>query len=159
MEIIINTLIVIATFLLMEFTAWFTHKFIMHGIFWFLHKDHHVSGEHKIFFEKNDWFFVIFATPSILLFTFGILNQFDYRIWIGSGILLYGLAYFFIHDLFIHQRIKTLTKTNNAYLLAIRRAHKMHHKHLTKKDGECFGMLIVPLKYWIEARKHKHQVN
>jgi len=23
----------------------------------------------------------------------------------------------------------------------------MHHKHLGKEEGECFGMLIVPFKY------------
>jgi beta-carotene 3-hydroxylase len=37
--------------------------------------------------------------------------------------------------------------------MAIRKAHKVHHKHLGKEDGECFGMLIVPLKYYQEARK------
>ena len=26
--------------------------------------------------------------------------------------------------------------------------HKIHHKHLGKKDGECFGMLVVPFKYF-----------
>ena len=25
----------------MEFMAWFTHKYIMHGFLWVLHKDHH----------------------------------------------------------------------------------------------------------------------
>jgi beta-carotene 3-hydroxylase len=24
----------------------------------------------------------------------------------------------------------------------------MHHKHLGREDGECFGMLWVPLKYF-----------
>jgi beta-carotene 3-hydroxylase len=24
----------------------------------------------------------------------------------------------------------------------------MHHKHLGKDDGECFGMLFVPFKYF-----------
>jgi beta-carotene 3-hydroxylase len=24
----------------------------------------------------------------------------------------------------------------------------MHHKHIGKGDGECFGMLFVPLKYF-----------
>jgi beta-carotene 3-hydroxylase len=24
----------------------------------------------------------------------------------------------------------------------------MHHKHLGKQDGECFGMLWVPMKYY-----------
>jgi beta-carotene 3-hydroxylase len=37
-------------------------------------------------------------------------------------------------------------------MLAIRRAHKVHHKHLTKEDGECFGMLFVPRRYLREAR-------
>jgi beta-carotene 3-hydroxylase len=26
----------------------------------------------------------------------------------------------------------------------------MHHKHLDKEDGECFGMLMVPFKYFKE---------
>jgi beta-carotene 3-hydroxylase len=30
----------------------------------------------------------------------------------------------------------------------VRRAHKMHHKHLGKDHGECFGMLFVPFKYF-----------
>ncbi|MFB0911389.1 MAG: carotene hydroxylase, partial [Flavobacterium sp.] len=33
------------------------------------------------------------------------------------------------------------------YFRAIRRAHKVHHKHMGKEQGECFGMLIVPWKY------------
>ena len=36
---------------------------------------------------------------------------------------------------------------------AIRKAHKVHHKHLGKEHGECFGMLLVPFKYYKEARK------
>ncbi|MFI0492282.1 MAG: beta-carotene hydroxylase, partial [Flavobacterium sp.] len=26
--------------------------------------------------------------------------------------------------------------------------HKVHHKHLGKQNGECFGMLFVPFKYF-----------
>ena len=33
--------------------------------------------------------------------------------WIGMGITFYGMAYFFVHDLFIHQRVKVLKKTKN----------------------------------------------
>jgi len=29
----------------------------------------------------------------------------------------------------------------------------MHHKHTGKEDGECFGMLWVPMKYYKEAFK------
>jgi beta-carotene 3-hydroxylase len=28
----------------------------------------------------------------------------------------------------------------------------MHHKHLDKHEGECFGMLWVPMKYFREFR-------
>ena len=153
MHVLLNSILVIATFFFMEFMAWFTHKYVMHGWGWFLHEDHHIHGEDKIFFEKNDSFFIVFAIPSFLLFLFGSLNEFDYRFWIGAGIAMYGLCYFFVHDLFIHQRIKVLTRSKNPYLMAIRKAHKVHHKYLTKEDGECFGMLVVPLKYWKAANK------
>ena len=59
--------------------------------------------------------------------------------------------YFLVHDVFIHRRFNWLKKTDNIYFRAIRKAHKVHHKYLTKEDGECFGMLIVPRKYFIEA--------
>ncbi|MFQ3577286.1 MAG: sterol desaturase family protein [Cytophagales bacterium] len=142
---LVNILILIATFCFMEFMAWFTHKYIMHGFLWYLHKDHHEPHNH--FFEKNDAFFLIFAIPSSLCMVTGIINQ-DFRLYIGVGIALYGLAYFFVHDIIIHQRFKILTKWNHPYVLAIRRAHKIHHKHLGKEHGENFGMLIVPIKYF-----------
>jgi len=53
-----------------------------------------------------------------------------------------------VHDIFIHQRIPFLRDTQNPYLLAIRRAHKQHHKHIGKGEGECFGFLWVPVKYF-----------
>jgi beta-carotene 3-hydroxylase len=53
---------------------------------------------------------------------------------------------------FIHQRFKWLRNSNNAYFRAIRRAHKMHHKHLDKHEGECFGMLWVPFKYFRQEK-------
>ena len=144
---------IVTTFFLMEFVAWSAHKYVMHGFLWSLHEDHHTKTNHHQLLEKNDSFFLIFATPSALFFIFGSVYWIPFLIYIGSGIALYGLAYFFVHDIFIHQRIKWLRRTKNPYLLAIRRAHKMHHKHLGKEDGECFGMLLVPIKYLRDARK------
>lgn len=151
MTLILNIGLVILTFLFMEFMAWFTHKYVMHGVLWILHEDHHVTDEG--FFEKNDAFFLIFAIPSFTLFYYGSANGFDFRFWMGMGILLYGIAYFLVHDIFIHQRFRIFRYTNNIYLRALRKAHKVHHKHLDAKDGECFGMLLVPYKYFLEARK------
>ena len=101
----------------MEFTAWFTHKYIMHGILWGLHKDHHQKPKNQKY-EKNDWFFLMFASPSFLLLYFGY-NQgsFLFSFWIGFGIALYGITYTVVHEIFIHQRIKIFRKTNNFYFL------------------------------------------
>lgn len=149
MTAIMNILILLGTFVFMEFVAWFTHKYVMHGSLWVLHQDHHV---HKPgFFERNDAFFLIFAIPGSLLTIFGTFNPNDIMLMVGLGITLYGLCYFLVHDIFIHQRLKIFKRTNNRYLRAIRKAHKVHHKHLTKEQGECFGMLYVPKKYFKEA--------
>lgn len=145
--------IVLSTALAMEFVAWATHKYVMHGALWVLHSDHH-RKDHYGFLERNDSFFLIFAIPSMGLFVAGsLLGLHTPWLWMGLGILIYGVLYFFVHEVFIHQRIKWLRNTDNPYFLAIRRAHKAHHKHLGKEDGECFGMLIVPWKYYREARK------
>lgn len=142
-----NFLVLCITFILMEGATWLIHKYIMHGFLWILHRDHHDHSTEGPF-EKNDYFFIIFATPAIILMYFGSLGNFNYLFYIGLGITLYGMAYFFVHDVFIHQRIKWLSDTKNPYLLAIRRAHKQHHKHLNKEEGECFGFLWVPVKYF-----------
>lgn len=148
----INISIVLGAFIFMEGVAWFAHKYIMHGWLWVFHKDHH-KKETDGFLEHNDFFFLIFAIPGIISLYVGMQNNFNFWFFIGLGITIYGAAYFFIHDIFIHQRFKILRNSNNTYLKALRRAHKMHHKHLGKEDGECFGMLWVPFKYFIESKK------
>jgi len=146
MEILINTSLVLLSFLAMEGVAWATHKYIMHGFLWYLHKDHHKKEVYG-FFEKNDYFFLIFATPGIILIFLG-LNLLMSLFYIGLGISIYGFAYFTVHDLFIHQRFNILRRSQNKYFKAIRRAHKVHHKKLTKEGCENFGMLWVPIKYF-----------
>lgn len=144
---------VIVVFMLMEVATWHIHKYIMHGFLWRLHKDHHDHSNEGIL-EKNDYFFVIFALPTIALMYFGALNYFNYLFYIGLGIMLYGMAYFFVHDIFIHLRLKYFTRTENPYFKALRRAHKQHHKHIGKEDGECFGFLFVPKKYYKSNSKN-----
>jgi beta-carotene 3-hydroxylase len=139
-------LIIFFTFWGMEFMAWFTHKYVMHGFLWNLHLDHHTPNKNS-FFEKNDMFFLIYAVPSWLCIMLGSMFAVWTVMYIGFGILAYGIAYFLVHEVFIHQRFKWLRNSNNIYLRAIRRAHKVHHKHMGKEEGECFGMLVVPWKY------------
>ena len=151
MEIIGYFLLTLVVVITMEGVTWLTHKFIMHGFGWYLHEDHHQPGYPHVF-EKNDAFFVIFAIPSMLLFWYGTRGGINFLFFIGLGILIYGMAYFLVHDVLIHRRFKWFDKTNNWYFRGLRKAHKMHHKHLGKEEGECFGMLYVPMKYFKEAR-------
>lgn len=149
---ITNTLLILIAFFGMEFMAWFTHKYVMHGFLWFWHRDHH-KKDHDSWFEKNDVFFIIYATPGIICIISGIIANFGPQFYIGIGITLYGLAYFVVHDIFIHQRFKIFRNSTHPYLLSIRKAHKAHHKIITKEQGTCFGMLIVPKKYYLDAQK------
>ena len=144
--------ITILTVMIMEGVTWFTHKFVMHGFMWYFHEDHHQPGYPHLF-EKNDAFFIIFAGPSIALFYFGTFPNLNFLFFIGLGILIYGILYFLVHDVIIHQRFKWFTNIKNPYLKALRRAHKVHHKHLDKEDGECFGMLYVPRRYFEESAR------
>ena len=147
------TAISLSTFLVMEGITWLTHKYVMHGFLWYLHEDHHQKT--NSFFEKNDAFFLIFALPSWLCIMLGWQNGYYWVAAIGLGVALYGLAYFIVHDVIIHQRFKWFTRSNNDYVKTIRWAHKMHHKHINKEDGESFGMLMVAKKYWAKMRRDK----
>lgn len=151
--VLVSIGIVIATFIFMEWVAWATHKYVMHGLFWYFHRDHHVR-ENKGFFEKNDFFFLIFAIPGAALSIGGwVQDSWSVTYYIGLGITLYGLAYFLIHDVFIHQRFRWLKKLDTPYFKAIRKAHHQHHTHINKEDGECFGMLWAPKKYFKRVEK------
>lgn len=148
MQILINISAFIFTFLIMEFVAWWSHKNIMHGLLWRVHSDHHIKTN-KQTLEMNDLFALIFAVPSMILLAVGFdkISSAAY-FWVGLGILFYGIAYFFVHDIFIHQRIKMFKNISSPYLTAMRKAHKIHHKKLVKEDCEYFGFLWVPRKFY-----------
>ena len=63
----LHVIIFMGTFFGMEFMAWFTHKYVMHGFLWILHKDHH-KKDHDSWFERNDTFFIFYALVSIVFF-------------------------------------------------------------------------------------------
>ena len=146
MSLILKISIVIGTFIFMEGIAWFTHKYIMHGFLWNLHKSHHKV--HKHFFEMNDLFAVIFTIPSILLIYIGYSYE-SYSIlkYFGIGIFLYGVAYIIFHDIIVHRRIKINFKINSEYMKRIMNAHYVHHKVHTKEGAKAFGFLFAPKKY------------
>lgn len=154
MAFLINTFIVLCGFLLMEAVAWFTHKYIMHGFMWRWHKSHH-EPRHGVF-EKNDLFGLVFAIISAVLIIAGSLySPSDWKFYFGLGIMLYGIAYFLVHDVFVHRRLPFLKNTRITYFKAMRFAHKVHHKVSTREGAEAFGFLFVSKKYLDKYRSGK----
>ncbi len=145
MEILTELLLVALAFFFMEFMAWFTHKYVMHGFMWFFHRDHHIRDGRKV--EWNDIFAVIFALPSILLIYGGVVSANGNMLAIGVGIMLYGAAYFLFHDVYVHQRIPVFKNFSNRYLRATVKAHLEHHNPHAEYN---FGFLIAPFKYYKE---------
>jgi beta-carotene 3-hydroxylase len=143
--------VMLLTFIVMEGITWLTHRYVMHGFLWVLHEDHHQPTGHIL--EKNDAFFLIFAIPSMLCIFFGTFKNMPWLAGLGSGVAMYGFAYFVVHEVIIHQRIKWFTRSNIRYIKVLRWAHKMHHKHLDKHESESFGMLFVSKKYWDKVKR------
>ena len=150
LTILLYIAITLATVAGMEFTAWWAHKYLMHGALWFLHEDHHKHDhEDDSFFEKNDAFFLIFAVPSAASYMIGLSTPgYMWLTFVGIGISIYGLIYFLIHDVYIHRRFKWFKHLDNKYSRAILRAHGHHHAVTEKEGAESFGLLVVDDKYY-----------
>jgi beta-carotene 3-hydroxylase len=145
--------VIVLTASTMEFVAWFSHKYIMHGFLWSWHEDHHQPHqEGDGFFEKNDLFFLVFAIPSMFSFIGGATTSFTWLTAIGIGISIYGAIYFLIHDVYIHQRFKWFRQLDNRYSRGILRAHGAHHAKQNKEEGESFGLLVVASKFFKKRR-------
>jgi beta-carotene 3-hydroxylase len=144
--ITICTLITIATFLFWEFVAWFTHKYIMHGVLWSWHRSHHTVHDQSL--EKNDLFALVFSLPSIVMFYyFSLITYNPYMLAVATGIFLYGLFYFIFHDVIVHQRLRWRPSRKSKYLQRMIHAHYIHHSKHTKYGCEAFGFLYAPKKY------------
>lgn len=140
-DILIYLITTVTVFVFMEGVAWFLHKYVMHGGGWYLHEDHHRSRNRR--FEKNDLFGLFFALVSFLFILTGILSGFDIKLAIGIGVMLYGIGYFLVHDVFFHRRVKIQYRPKNRYIKRILNAHAKHHQVSTSNSGVCFGFLYA----------------
>jgi beta-carotene 3-hydroxylase len=154
----INTLLVIGAFFFMEFIAWSNHKYVMHGFLWKWHKDHHLNDHKKAGagfdyqpgFEKNDYFFLVYALPAFVLLIFGMWLNITAIIAVGIGISLFGLTYFLIHDVLIHQRLNIpflQRLKNTSYFKAVVRAHMAHHRGKNISDFDNYGLLVFQFRF------------
>lgn len=158
MQILLYILITLVTVCGMEFIAWSAHKYLMHGWLWSWHEDHHKPHfEKEGFFEKNDLFFLVFAIPSALCYMIGLSTPHFWLLFVGIGISIYGLIYFLIHDVYIHQRFKWFRQLDSTYSRGILRAHGAHHAIQTKEGCESFGLLVVDSKYFKKRKEWKRK--
>jgi beta-carotene 3-hydroxylase len=146
-HVLIYSIAAVIIFVFMEGVAWFLHKYVMHGIGWYLHEDHHRASKGRL--EKNDVFSLFFAMVSFLFILTGWLSGFDIKFAIGLGIMLYGVGYFMVHDVFFHKRLKLRYRPKNRYIRRILKAHAAHHQVSTPDSGVCFGFLYASKKYAI----------
>lgn len=135
----LSIIIILASFVSMEFFAYYSHKYIMHGIGWTWHESHHKPSAQGGF-EKNDLFVLYFALIAISLFAGGRFLS-PILTFIAIGISLYGLAYTLFHDGLVHQRYFFKYTPKRGYLKHIIHAHRLHHKTLTQHGAVSFGFL------------------
>lgn len=152
--------VLLCAFALMELAATLVHRFVMHGVLWVWHEDHHVPRNKT--FQVNDLFALMFAIPSWLLIMTGMQSgHAHWRTAIGVGILLYGVVYTLVHENIIHRRFPWKLRGRHWYFLALREAHAVHHQRQTRLGSVNFGMLVVPSVYYrkqlskLAARAHR----
>ncbi len=143
MSIWLGLALFVATVLVMEGVAYVAHRWVMHGFGWFLHKSHHVR--HDGWWEANDWYFVIFAAPSISLLVGGVYFGWGpAAVWVGAGIAGYGAIYLGFHDIIVHKRFATRYIPKSDYMKHIIQAHRLHHVVETREGTVSFGFLWAP---------------
>ena len=133
-------LIVFTAFIAMEFVSYLAHRFVYHKLLWVFHKSHHTPRTGP--FERNDVFPLFFASVSIAVIWYAIGDPLRGDLLaLAVGVTLYGMVYFFVHDIYVHRRIPGVV-FRNTYLRRVKKAHMVHHTY----GGEPYGLLLFPVK-------------
>ena len=78
---------IVTLYIAMEGLAWLSHRYLMHGLLWVWHKDHH-QKDPTSFFELNDLFFIVYAVPSATLIITGLVYNLEFGLGAGFGQIL-----------------------------------------------------------------------
>lgn len=129
----------LAAFVAMEPLTAATHRWVMHGIGERLHRSHHRAGRIAARWETNDWYPVIFAALVNVGFVVGFnVDGWGALVPAGIGVTAYGLAYGYVHDVYIHGRFTWLPRPRSALLDRLAEAHRVHHLY----SAAPYGMLV-----------------
>jgi beta-carotene 3-hydroxylase len=147
--ILVNAAVFAGAFAAMEAVAWLTHKYIMHGWLWCWHRSHHEPREGL--FELNDLFAVIFSLPSIVMIYMGVRVPSPW-LWLGLGVMAYGIAYTVFHDGLVHRRFRVPFRGRQRYWRRLVQAHRLHHAVRDRDGAVSFGFLWAPRPQVLKAR-------
>lgn len=145
-----DVVIVVVTFLMTEPLTALAHRRMMHGFAWGWHRSHHQTVART--FEGNDLFPVVFAASTIVALAVGVsVPSLHFLVPVGIGVTLYGFAYFVVHEVVIHRRLR-FVPVPDGFLRYWRDAHNVHHIF----GREPYGFLapIVPARLREAAGDH-----
>ncbi len=154
MNILDKVLIVVASVAGMELFAWAAHRWIMHGVGWAWHRDHHEPHDRVL--ERNDLYAVVFGIGVMGLFGLG-LTVAPVLWWVAWGITVYGAIYTAIHDGLVHGRwFRWVPKRGYAKRLV--QAHRLHHATVGREGGVSFGFIWAPDPARLKAELKRQRV-
>ena len=136
-----EVLLVVGSFLGMEGLVYLSHRFLMHGPGMPIHRSHH-QRRPEPGLERNDLFPLAGSALAMLSFGLGLnVAGLAALVPVAVGLTIYGAAYFFVHDIYIHRRLPWF-ELELEVLERLKEAHRIHHLWA----GEPYGMLfpIVP---------------
>jgi beta-carotene 3-hydroxylase len=101
-------------------------------------------------YEKNDLYAVVFSVVVTAMFTIGIWYE---RVWWAAlGITVYGLIYFFVHDMLVHQRFGFRWVPKQGYAKRLLQAHRLHHAVKGRDGTVSHGFLFAPSPARLKAQ-------
>lgn len=144
--------LVAVSFVAMEAVSYATHRWVMHGFGMGWHRSHHRPDRGG--WEQNDLFPLFFSAVGVLGFALASYGPAVRPLfWVATGITLYGAAYAYVHDVFIHQRLR-LPVPRLRYFAWLREAHRVHHLF----GGEPYGMLFPVVPRELRARADRRSL-
>lgn len=126
----------VASLVAMEAVSYMLHRFLMHGVGWRIHADHHSPPGRGL--ERNDLYPASSSLLAVGLFAAGTtVPALHQLVAAGAGVTLYGVAYLYVHELCIHRRVGG-PRPRGRYVEWLARMHRIHHLY----GGEPYGMLL-----------------
>ena len=149
--VIVGVALVVVAFVVMEPFTYLAHRFVMHGVGRRLHRSHHrrwpARHDGEPFLEANDSFPVVFAAVTMVALAVGFnVTSLRMLVPICVGVTVYGAAYAYVHDGYIHRRVRV--RRSSPRLERLAEAHALHHRF----GGEPYGMLFPVVPASLRAR-------